>query len=53
MKYYLFIYYNSEGGEIEEFEDKVKLIDRIISSGCTSYRIFTDEVKLTINEDTE
>ena len=51
MKYYLFLHYRSEGGEIEEFEDKVKLINRIITSGCSSYRIFNNEVKLSISEE--
>ena len=50
MTYYLILEYRQEPSVIEEYENKEDVIYRIVSSGASGYRIFTNEVKLTIEE---
>ena len=50
MTYYLVLDYRLEPSVIEEYENKEDVVERILSSGAMKYRIFTNEVKLTIEE---
>ena len=50
MTYYLVLDYRLEPSVIEEYKNKKDVVERIISSGASGYRIFMNEVKLTIEE---
>ena len=51
MTYYLVLEYRLEpSAPVEEYDNKEDVIERILSAHASTYRIFTNEVKLTIEE---
>ena len=50
MTYYLVLEYRLEPSAVEEYDNKEDVIERILSAHASTYRIFTNEVKLTIEE---
>ena len=50
IKYYLVLEYRSEPSVIEEHDNEDDVVERILSAHATGYRIFTNEVKLTLKK---
>ena len=50
MTYYLVLEYRLEHTTVEEYENKEDVVESIVSSHASTYRIFTNEIKLTIEE---
>ena len=50
MTYYLVLDYRLEPSIVEAYDNKDDVIERILSAHASGYRIFTNEVKLTIEE---